>query len=83
MPEGYTPELSPDFCLLDKRDSPSRRHQEGIVQLLSCGDLTGWDADRNYSLEPDSVYIPPVQPPTNPAYRQAMEEVGRGNWHQK
>jgi tRNA (cytidine32/guanosine34-2'-O)-methyltransferase len=83
MPEGYTPELSPDFCLLEKREDSSHRKQEGIVQFLSCGDLSAWDADRNYTLEPDSEYIPPIQPPTNPAYREAMEEVGRGNWHPK
>ncbi len=74
LPEGYKPSLSADFCLLNEES-------EKIAKFLSCGDMNGWDADRNYVLEPDSVYIPPVQPPTNPAYREAMEEQGRGRFH--
>ena len=81
MPEGYVPELSPDFCLLDQRGASPE--QERITKFLSCGDMNGWDADRNYSLDPDSQYIPPVQPPTNPAYREAMEQEGRGRFHTK
>lgn len=76
LPQNYTPELSPDFCLLPQT-SPT---QTGITQFISCGDLSSWDADRNHSLDPDAVYIPPVQPPTNPAYREALEKVGRGLW---
>ena len=78
MPAGYVPELSPDFCLIEHRD-----RQEGVVKFLSCGDMNSWDADRNYSLDPNSVYIPPIQPPTNPAYRDALEGAGRGLWHPK
>ncbi len=74
LPENYKPSLSADFCLLEPGT-------EQIAKFLSCGDMTGWDADRNYVLAPDSVYIPPVQPPTNPAYREAMEHAGRGNFH--
>jgi tRNA (cytidine32/guanosine34-2'-O)-methyltransferase len=81
MPEGYVPELSPDFCLLKHRES--NPVQECLTKFLSCGDMNGWDADRNYSLDPDSEYIPPVQPPTNPAYRDAMEQEGRGRFHNK
>ena len=77
MPEGYVAELSPDFCILDQPDSPLQRRQDGIVKFMSCGDMNAWDADRNYTLEPDSVYLPPIQPPTNPAYREALEKSGR------
>ena len=80
LPEGYTPELSPDFCLLSEAD---RIAQSGIAQFISCGDLSSWDADRNYSLDPNSCYKPPVQPPINPAYREALEKVGRGLWSSK
>ena len=78
MPEGYKPSLSPDLCLLTNNST-----QERITKFLSCGDLDSWDADRNYSLDPDSVYIPPVQPPTNPAYREALESQGRGRFSSK
>jgi len=81
MPEGYVSELSPDFCLLPDRENPYSRKQEGITKFLSCGDLSSFDADRNYTLDSESVHLPPVQPPINPAYRDALEKVGRGLWH--
>jgi tRNA (cytidine32/guanosine34-2'-O)-methyltransferase len=80
LPDGYKPCLSPDFCLLPQPDPQNT--QDSIARFLSCGDLNAFDADRNYSLDPDTVYIPPVQPPTNPAYREAMEKEGRGRFHQ-
>lgn len=69
------------------------------VPFLACGDLSGWDADRNYDLGPlpeeqdgaaaaaaagcgvssnesrPYVSLDPVQPPTAPAYKTAMELV--------
>jgi tRNA (cytidine32/guanosine34-2'-O)-methyltransferase len=68
------------------------------VPFLACGDLSGWDADRNYALDeaPPAaaaaaaaaqegvgsgssssgyVSLDPVQPPTAPAYKTAMELV--------
>ncbi len=54
------------------------------VPFLSCGDLSGGDADRTYDLDPES-YVPlePVQPPTAPNYRTAIAmaraaQQGRG-----
>lgn len=43
------------------------------VPFLACGDLSGWDADANYDLEPEYVSLEPVQPPTAPAYKTAIE----------
>eukprot|EP00878_Enallax_costatus_P009009 GHUV01009421.1.p1 GENE.GHUV01009421.1~~GHUV01009421.1.p1 ORF type:complete len:224 (+),score=82.62 GHUV01009421.1:1330-2001(+) len=55
------------------------------VPFLACGDLSGWDADRNYDLEPSLpaavaaaafgqyVSLDPIQPPTAPAYKTAVE----------
>jgi tRNA (cytidine32/guanosine34-2'-O)-methyltransferase len=64
------------------------------VPFLACGDLSGWDADRNYALDEavaaaagqegagsgssssgGYVSLDPVQPPTAPAYKTAMELV--------
>ncbi|KXZ46872.1 hypothetical protein GPECTOR_40g606 [Gonium pectorale] len=43
------------------------------VPFLSCGDLSGGDADRTYDLDPET-YVPldPVQPPTAPNYKTAI-----------
>lgn len=57
------------------------------MPFLACGDLDGWDADRSYDL-PEEGYttLPPVQPPTAPAYAQSMALLraasGGGNQQQ-
>lgn len=50
-----------------------------IVPFLACGDLSGWDADQSYDL-PEEGYqtLPPVQPPTAPAYKTAIERAKQG-----
>lgn len=43
------------------------------VPFLSCGDLSGGDADRTYDLDPATyVRLEPVQPPTAPNYKTAI-----------
>ncbi|KAI9221212.1 FtsJ-like methyltransferase-domain-containing protein [Blastocladiella britannica] len=44
-----------------------------IVPFAACGDLSGWDSDMTYSLGEDYTPLAPVQPPTSPAYKQAVE----------
>ena len=47
-----------------------------LVPFLACGDLSGWDADQSYDLPSEGyVTLPPVQPPTAPAYRRAVEQL--------
>lgn len=50
-----------------------------LVPFLACGNLAGWDSDRSYCL-PEGGYtpLPPVQPPTAPAYKEALELLARG-----
>lgn len=56
------------------------------IPFLACGDLSGWDADKNYDLsstlssddqhksaERQYISLEPIQPPTAPAYKTAME----------
>lgn len=52
------------------RDDPEMRK---AVPFLACGDLSGWDADQNYDLDESYVSLDPIQPPTAPAYKTAME----------
>lgn len=53
-----------------------------LVPFIACGDLGGWDADASYEL-PDAsegyTPLPPVQPPTAPAYKVALEKA-RGHF---
>ena len=51
-----------------------------LVPFVACGDLGGWDADASYEL-PEEGYspLPPVQPPTAPAYRSALEKARTGS----
>lgn len=44
-----------------------------IPPFLACGDLSAWDSDASYTLPPDHVSLAPVQPPTAPPYRKALE----------
>ena len=45
-----------------------------IAPFLACGDLSSWDADATYRLPDDHVSLPPVQPPTAPPYKEAIEK---------
>ncbi|CAB4066616.1 FTSJ1 [Lepeophtheirus salmonis] len=55
-----------------------------IIPFIACGDLSGYDADKSYSLEESYSYKSPVQPPINPPYKSALakrrnkadEEIG-------
>ncbi|KAJ5090067.1 Ribosomal RNA large subunit methyltransferase E [Penicillium argentinense] len=44
-----------------------------IPSFIACGDLSAWDSDASYTLPPDYVSLAPVQPPTAPPYRKALE----------
>lgn len=63
---------SVDASYPEAQDTAAMRR---LVPFLACGDLGGWDADASYEL-PDSYQpLGPVQPPTNPAYREALERI--------
>lgn len=44
-----------------------------IAPFVACGDLSAWDADATYQLPKDHVSLDPVQPPTAPPYKRALE----------
>ena len=44
-----------------------------IAPFVACGDLSAWDADATYQLPKDRVSLDPVQPPTAPPYKRALE----------
>lgn len=50
--------------------SDTERH---LVPFVVCGDLSGFDADTNYGVDDGYVPLAPVQPPTEPPYKEAIE----------
>ena len=53
----------------DEENNPRR----WIAPFLACGDLSAWDSDATYRLPVGHVSLPPVQPPTAPPYKEALE----------
>ena len=45
-----------------------------IAPFLACGNLSAFDADASHKLPEGHVSLDPVQPPTAPPYRRALEE---------
>jgi hypothetical protein len=54
-----------------RRLNPKERH---FLPFVVCGDLDGWDSDMSYDLPEGYVSLKPVQPPTEPAYKAALEK---------
>jgi len=58
-------------------ESEDEEEEEGgkrwIAPFLACGDLSAYDSDATYRLPKDRVSLDPVQPPTAPPYRRALE----------
>lgn len=76
-PRDYIPRMAP---ILMTESPASDKTLTGInriiVPFVACGDLSGYDADMNYALsQPDKsyTYTSPVQPPTAPNYKTALD----------
>ncbi|KAL2044720.1 hypothetical protein N7G274_002494 [Stereocaulon virgatum] len=54
-------------------DSDSEDDTKWIAPFVACGDLSAWDADATYHLPKDRISLDPVQPPTAPPYKLALE----------
>ncbi|GIJ89606.1 hypothetical protein Asppvi_008551 [Aspergillus pseudoviridinutans] len=67
--------LHPQSSIPSLANKPQRFAIENrwIPPFIACGDLSSWDSDASYSLPPDYVNLDPVQPPTAPPYRRALE----------
>jgi tRNA (cytidine32/guanosine34-2'-O)-methyltransferase len=44
-----------------------------IAPFVACGDLSAFDSDASYKLPDDHVSLDPIQPPTAPPYKRAIE----------
>jgi tRNA (cytidine32/guanosine34-2'-O)-methyltransferase len=51
----------------------ARQNGRWIAPFIACGDLSAFDADASYHLPKDRLTLDPVQPPTAPPYKRALE----------
>jgi tRNA (cytidine32/guanosine34-2'-O)-methyltransferase len=58
---------------LEDDEEEARQDGRWIAPFLACGDLSAFDADASYHLPKDRVTLDPVQPPTAPPYKRALE----------
>ncbi|CAG8953575.1 hypothetical protein HYFRA_00010032 [Hymenoscyphus fraxineus] len=58
---------------LPEEESNARKNGKWIAPFLACGDLSAFDADASYHLPKDRVALDPIQPPTAPPYKRALE----------
>ena len=55
-------------------DDNQQKDIRWIAPFLACGDLSSYDADASHKLPEGHVSLDPVQPPTAPPYKKALEE---------
>ncbi|KAK7995138.1 tRNA (uridine-2'-O-)-methyltransferase TRM7 [Apiospora arundinis] len=53
--------------------TPEKDDVRWIAPFIACGDLSAFDSDASYRLPPGHVSLDPVQPPTAPPYKRALE----------
>lgn len=58
---------------LGSEDEGESQDIRWVAPFLACGDLSAYDADASYHLPKDHVVLDPVQPPTAPPYKKALE----------
>ena len=58
---------------LGSSDGEEGEDTRWIAPFLACGDLSAFDSDATYQLPKDRVSLDPVQPPTAPPYKRALE----------
>lgn len=57
----------------DEQEEEGSRGNRWIAPFLACGDLSAFDSDASYRLPEDHISLDPVQPPTAPPYKRAIE----------
>ncbi|KAK3070038.1 hypothetical protein LTS18_000159, partial [Coniosporium uncinatum] len=73
-PDGITElELGSDDEDEEYAGEGQRQDLRWVASFLACGDLSGFDADASYTLPEDYKSLDPVQPPTAPPYKKALE----------
>ena len=71
--DGQRKTVKEDGLTVLEPESKSEDNIRWIAPFVACGDLSAWDADATYHLPKDRVSLDPVQPPTAPPYKRALE----------
>ncbi|KAK3900899.1 FtsJ-like methyltransferase-domain-containing protein [Staphylotrichum tortipilum] len=62
-----------DVEVEDLSTEPRDKDIRWVAPFVACGDLSAFDSDASYKLPDDHVSLDPVQPPTAPPYKRAIE----------
>lgn len=54
-------------------EEDEKNESRWIAPFVACGDLSAWDADATYHLPEGYVSLDPIQQPTAPPYKEALE----------
>lgn len=71
--DGQKRTVRDDGTAVAELDSDSEDDMRWIAPFVACGDLSAWDSDATYHLPKDRISLDPVQPPTAPPYKRALE----------
>lgn len=71
--DGQRRTVGEDGVTVLEFESDEEEDNRWIAPFVACGDLSAWDADATYHLPKDRVSLDPVQPPTAPPYKRALE----------
>ncbi len=72
--DGQKRTVREDGVTMLEFESEDEDDNRWMAPFLACGDLSAWDdADATYHLPKDRVSLDPVQPPTAPPYKKALE----------
>ncbi|KAI1155525.1 FtsJ-like methyltransferase-domain-containing protein [Nemania diffusa] len=72
----YVP-ITNEYGITEVEPEDHRQRREAdirwIAPFIACGDLSAFDSDASYRLPPDHIPLDPIQPPTAPPYKRAIE----------
>ncbi|KAL8914400.1 MAG: hypothetical protein Q9172_007088 [Xanthocarpia lactea] len=71
--DGQKRTLRDDGITILEFEDDEKDDKRWIAPFVACGDLSAWDSDATYHLPKDRVSLDPVQPPTAPPYKRALE----------
>ncbi|KAK9457618.1 FtsJ-like methyltransferase-domain-containing protein [Dipodascopsis uninucleata] len=79
-PESMTTFKSDELPIPIRSVEDNRMDGRLIAKFIACGDLTDYDADATYPLEKGvrTISLDPVQKPTAPPYKTALEKKRNG-----